>query len=79
VIDAHTAFAHHRLEIAAADAAAAVPPHRPQHDFALEVAPLEVRHGQPLAACSDHIPPDSPDLCNRTVALGSQHFYIRDR
>jgi hypothetical protein len=24
---------------------AAVPPHRPQHDLALEVAPLEIRHG----------------------------------
>jgi hypothetical protein len=45
VIDAHAAFAHHLLEIAVAHPVTAVPPHRPQHDLALEVAPLEVRRG----------------------------------
>jgi hypothetical protein len=34
VIDRHAAFGHHLLEIAIADAVAAVPAHRPKHDLA---------------------------------------------
>src|SRR6516162_5696892 len=45
VIDRHAAFCHHLLEIAIAYAVAAIPAHRPQHDLAPKVAPLEIRHG----------------------------------
>ena len=50
MVDRDAALAHHLLKIAVAHAVAAVPPDRPEHDLALEVAPLEVRHGiAPLA------------------------------
>ena len=50
VVDRHAAFGHHLLEIAIADAVAAIPAHRPEHNLAAKVAPLEIRHGPaPLA------------------------------
>jgi hypothetical protein len=45
VIDRHAAFGHHLLEITIANAVAAIPTHRPEHDLAAKVAPLEIRHG----------------------------------
>ena len=48
VVDRDAAFAHHLLEIAIAHPVTTVPAHRPEHDLALEVAPLEVRHGSTL-------------------------------
>ena len=54
MIDPHTAFGHHLLEIAIAYAVAAIPAHRPEHDLAPEVAPLEVRHGPALLARAFH-------------------------
>src|SRR5271154_5423518 len=42
------AFTHHLLEVAVAHPVATVPAHRPEHDLALEVASLEVRHGSTL-------------------------------
>jgi hypothetical protein len=44
MVNGNAALAHHLLEIAIAHPIAAIPPHRPEHDFALEVPTLEVRH-----------------------------------
>src|SRR3954464_10785512 len=48
VVDRDAAFAHHLLEVAVAHPVATVPAQRPEHDLALEVASLEVRHGSTL-------------------------------
>jgi hypothetical protein len=42
VINAHAALAHHLLEIAIADAIAAVPTYRPEDHFAFKMTPLEI-------------------------------------
>src|SRR5208282_3327055 len=44
VVDRDAALAHHLFEIAVADAIAAVPAHRPEHDLTFKMAALEVRH-----------------------------------
>ena len=44
MVNRDAALAQHRLEIAVAHPIAALPPDRPEHDLALEVTPLEVRH-----------------------------------
>jgi hypothetical protein len=59
VIDRHAAFGHHLLEIAIADAVAAIPAHRPEHDLTPKVAPLEVRHGP--APLRSRLPSQSAD------------------
>jgi CheY-like chemotaxis protein len=40
-------LAHHLFEIAVADAVAAIPSHRPEHDLTFKMASLEVRHRLP--------------------------------
>jgi hypothetical protein len=57
--DRHAAFGHHLLEIAIADAVAAIPAHRPEHDLTPKVAPLEVRHGP--APLRSRLPSQSAD------------------
>src|SRR3954447_26622326 len=52
VVDRNAALAQHLLEIAIADAVAAVPAHRPQDHLAGELPPLEGRHPPP----SSHTP-----------------------
>ena len=42
MIDGHAALAHHLLQIAIADAIAAVPMHRPKDDLAFKMTPLEI-------------------------------------
>ena len=68
VVDRDTALAHHLLEIAIVHAIAAVPPDCPEHDLALEVASLEVRHG-PLLPRSGPITADGSAVCNRAIAI----------
>ena len=44
-VDRHATLGHHLLEIATADAVAAIPADRPEYDLAPKMAPPEARHG----------------------------------
>src|SRR5699024_11269445 len=52
VINRHTAFGEHLLDVAVAEPVAAVPPHRPQNDVLREVSTREDTH--------------NPTCCQRT-------------
>jgi hypothetical protein len=44
MIDGNATLTHHLFKITVADAIAAVPTHRPQNHFILQMAPLEIVH-----------------------------------
>jgi hypothetical protein len=44
MVERNAPLTHHLLGVEIAHAVTAIPPHRPEHDFTLEVTPPEVRH-----------------------------------
>src|SRR5208283_1366918 len=76
VVDRDAALAHHLFQIAVADAVAAVPAHRPEHDLTFKMAALEVRHGlapptfEPINPGADGFATE-PSMASRSPASGS--------
>ena len=66
VVDRDAALSHHLLEVAVAHAVAALPPHRPEHDLAREVTPLEIRHGP--------VPPRSDSSRRAPAGIATEPF-----